>query len=385
MVLNQAAAVAAHMNEIPRQHPNVSGRNWSLSWRNLGLLAVFAAGVIYVAKTHRQPEPTANSRFGSLPVHERRPTAERKTSGQQDSGVLGSSALGSTADTLSDKPAPLLVLHRIADDLLNGPPTIVEFRGQTNLEVALRPLKSLRGQTTVLPLAGTFANLGQGSGLAKWQMDVGSPVSATVLCFNQQRQTVIYSTAPGASQGVVAAQPVWLTSVEDSENPLQAGANSLYGSPVSLIQWLPHRFDCSWGSVHEWPGEIHRLAPSENVLGESPTNSELTIVGRLRSKVASEYGIELPAGFDTENRAASDVNWPGFAAWARHVPVPAPHLVEIQLRRETDGAIRLSGVTFFRIHPLRPELEEMVRLEWGAWRAAPELRAQDVMVRTGNP
>lgn len=282
---------------------------------------------------------------------------------------------------------PAVALDRVAATILYGPALIADFRGLTNLEVALRPMKSVRGQSSVVAMSGTFSSLGLGTGLARWQVNMGSPPTATINFFCQPHDTVVYSTTLGAMQGSVSVQPDWLGPLD----PMTAGSHgsetSLYGSPVSLIQWLPHHFECRWGEVQHLPLAAHRLEVEPEQRPSVPGQERFTIIGAVRPTVAAQFGIAVPTAYDLETNGESldSFDWPLFASWARQVPVPLPHLVEIRLIQGVDGVVSLERTSFFRIHPLRSELEEMVGMEWGAWRHAPSLSREDVIVPAETP
>lgn len=282
---------------------------------------------------------------------------------------------------------PAVALESVAGTILYGPALIADFRGQTNLEVALRPMKSVRGHSSVVAMSGSFSSLGLGTGLARWHVNIGSPTATTLNFFCQPNATVVYSTTPGAVQGSICVQPNWLGPLDPATTGSHGAETSLYGSPVSLIQWLPHHFECRWGEVQHLPLAAHRLDVEPENRPSVPEQERVTIIGTVRPTVAAQFGIAVPTAHDLETNGdlLNLVDWQLFAGWARQVPVPLPHLVEIRLIQGLDGVVSLERISFFRVHPLRPELEEMVGLEWGAWRHAPSLSHEDVIVRTETP
>jgi hypothetical protein len=282
---------------------------------------------------------------------------------------------------------PAEVLEKVAETILYGPPLVVDFQGQANLEVALRPLKSVRGQSSIVPMSGTFSSLGQGTGLAKWQLNVGAPHAVTFNLVSQRHETLVYSSVPGAVQGVVSTQPDWFGTIDPERGNSNFGATSLYGSPASLVQWLPHHMECFWGDVAEVPLPVQRLTLEPTDQGSHAELQRVTIVGLVRPTVAGHFGIFVPEtqGVTAAGRGLELDDWQVFAGWARQVPVPLPHVAEIYLRSEPNGVLKLERVAFFRVHPLRPELEEMVRFEWGSWRVAAELTPEDIVARAEKP
>ncbi len=299
----------------------------------------------------------------------------------------GSLGNGSSSRLQMDRNDPAGVLEKVAETILSGPPLVVDFRGQANLEVALRPLKSVRGRSSIVPMSGTFSSLGQGTGLARWQVNIGSPTAVTMNLVSQQQETLIYSSVPGAVQGLVSTQPDWFRTTASASGDSNFRATSLYGSPTSLVQWLPHHMECFWGDLAELPLPVQRLAMESADHEGHLELQRVVMVGTVRPSVAARFGIAVPTeqGLSNAARGLAVDDWQVFAGWARQVPVPLPHVVEIHLRSEQAGVFNLERVSFFRVHPLRPELDEMVRFEWGPWQVAAGLTQEDVVVRVEKP
>lgn len=348
--------------------------------RRLVLTAALLAGLLQMVVVYSQPMTNGGLRSGLQPNN------------SKVTRVQSTPSVHSGMETVE----PKLVLENVASAILDGPPLTADFQGQVDLQVALRPLKSLRGQSNVVPMTGTFSSLGRGSGLARWQLSVGNPSVTTMNFFCQQHEMVVNSTAPPTSPGVVSIQPHWFHRIGSNEQPSQASGASLYGSPVSLIQWLPHHFEFCWGSLDESSLVIQRLKnlPAEPAVAVETTveTTVVTIVGRVRSIVANHHGIQVPSSRESASRErvssgshVDSVDWTEFFSWARHVPLPAPHVFEIKLKQGPGGVWQLASLSFLRIHPLRPELEEMVRWDWGDWQLTPGLSLDDVKFRTKNP